>query len=383
MMKVNSEAGRRRRAGAAFTVAGLAALLLLAQVPGAAAQDGGLGALIAAAKTENPINVYDSTGKIVEIAKGFSKKYGVKATGMKVSANSQLEMIIREARAGNVQGDVVLITDTPAASAQLIPQGFVESWVPPDMVTKIPARFQNPLAISTNANVWAYNTEVYDKCPVTNIWELTEPKWKGKVAFVDPLTKGSYTDWFNQMAQHGDAEVADAYKVYFGKDLKTDEASATAAWLKAFAGNAPLVTDGDDPISEAVGAPGQKAPFFGLVSSAKFRDNADKGYKLGLCTDIKPWAGWTYTKLGLIAQKTKSPNAAKLFIHYLLTPEGIAPQMQDGKMPTNREIKLPADEPSGIGDVADRLFQYDASTGLSDWDTRQDWQDFWQMNYRK
>jgi iron(III) transport system substrate-binding protein len=383
MLKVDSGTGRRRKAGAAFPAASLAALLLFAQVPGATAQDGDLEALIAAAKKENPINIYDSTGKIVEIAKGFSKKYGLKATGMKVSANSQLEMIIREGRAGNVQGDVVLITDTPAALAQLMPQGFVESWVPPEMASKIPAQFQKPLAISTNANVWAYNTEVYDRCPVKNIWELTEPKWKGKVAFVDPLTKGSYTDWFNQMAQHGDAEVAAAYKAYFNKDLKTDEASATAAWLKAFAGNGPLVTDGDDPISEAIGAPGQKAPFFGLVSSAKFRDNADKGYKLGLCTDIKPWVGWTYTKLGLIAQKTKSPNTAKLFVHYLLTPEGIAPQMQDGKMPTNIDIKLPDDEPSGIADVAERLFQYDASTGLSDWDTRQDWQDFWQVNYKK
>ncbi|WQO30961.1 ABC transporter substrate-binding protein (plasmid) [Microvirga lotononidis] len=382
-MKFHSEVECRRQTSAAFPTAGLAALLLLASIPTAVAQDTGLEALIAAAKKESPINVYDSTGKIVEIATGFSKKYGLKATGMKVSANSQLEMIVREGRAGNVQGDVVLITDTPAALAQLMPQGFVESWVPPEMANKIPAQFQKPLAISTNANVWAYNTEVYDKCPVTNLWEMTEPKWKGKVAFIDPLTKGSYTDWFNQMAQHGDAEVAAAYKAYFGKDLTTKEASATAAWLKAFAANAPLVTDGDDPISEAIGAPGQKAPFFGLVSSAKFRDNVDKGYKLGLCTDLKPWVGWTYTKLGLIAQKTKSPNAAKLFIHYLLTPEGIAPQMQDGKMPTNTDIKLPEDEPSRVGDVADRLFQYDASTGLSDWDSRQDWQDFWQVNYKK
>ncbi|MCB8822239.1 ABC transporter substrate-binding protein [Microvirga rosea] len=357
--------------------------MLALQGTGATAQEADVEALLAAAKQEKPINVYDSTGKIVEIANAFSKKYGLKATGMKVSANSQLEMIIREGRANNVQGDVVLITDAPAAFAQLVPQGFVESWVPPSMTTKIPAQFQKPLAISTNANVWAYNTEVYKNCPIKNMWELTDPKWKGKVAFVDPLTKGSYTDWFNQMAKHADDKVAAAYKEHFGKELKTSEASATAAWLKAFASNGPLVTDGDDPISEAVGAPGQKAPFFGLMSSAKFRDNLDKGYKLGLCTEIKPWVGWTYVKLGLIAQKTKSPNTAKLFIHYLLTPEGIGPQMEDGKIPTNADIKLPKDEPSGIANVTDRLFQYDASSGLSDWDTRQDWQDFWRINYKK
>ncbi len=56
--------------------------------------------------------------------------------------------------------------------------------------------------------------------PVSNIWELTEPKWKGKVALVDPLTKSTYTDWFNQMEAHGDDKVAAAYKAHFGKDCR-------------------------------------------------------------------------------------------------------------------------------------------------------------------
>ncbi|MFK3690945.1 ABC transporter substrate-binding protein [Agrobacterium tumefaciens] len=342
-----------------------------------------LDALIAAAKQEKPINIYDSTGKIVEMAKNFSARYGLKATGMKVSANSQLEMIIRESRAGNVQGDVVLITDAPAALAQLLPEGFVESYLPGAMASKIPQTFQNPLAISTNANVWAYNTEVYDKCPVGNIWELTEPKWKGKVAMVDPLTKGTYTDWFNQLEAHGNDKVAAAYKAHFGKDIATSEKSAAAAWIRALAANAPLATDGDDPVAEAVGAAGQKEPFFGLLSSAKFRDNKDKGYKLGICGDLDPWAGWTYTKLGLIASKTQSPNAAKLFVHFILTEEGIAPQMQDGKIPTNTDIRMPEDEPSGLEEVADRLFSYRSETGLDDFDRREEWQDFWRVNYKK
>lgn len=358
----------------AIAVAGLSAM-------GAAAEETfDLDAILAAAKQEKPINIYDSTGKIVEMADKFSAKYGLKATGVKVSANSQLEMIIRESQSGNVQGDVVLITDAPSALAQLLPAGFVENYLPGDMVAKIPAQFQNPLAISTNANVWAYNTEAYDKCPVTNIWELTEPKWKGKVAMVDPLSKSTYTDWFNQLEAHGNEKVAAAYKAHFGKDIEKD---AAAAWIKALAQNGPLATDGDDPVAEAVGAPGQKQPFFGLLSSAKFRDNADKGYKLGLCTDLDPWVGWTYIKLGLIASKTKSPNMAKLFVHYILTEEGIAPQMKDGKLPTNIDIKMPADEPSGLMKVADRLMGYESATGLNDFDRREEWQDVWRVNYRK
>ena len=121
----------------------------------------------------------------------------------------------------------------------------------------------------------------------------------------------------------------------------------------------------------------------GLLSSAKFRDNEDKGYKLGLCAGMNPWVGWSYTKLGLIATGTDSPNAARLFIHYVLTEEGIMPQMLDGKMPTSVAVKMPADEPSGLVAHLDKLFPYDTRTGLQDWETRQDWQDFWRVHYQR
>ncbi|EHS49175.1 ABC transporter substrate-binding protein [Rhizobium sp. PDO1-076] len=342
-----------------------------------------LDALVEAAKKEKPITVYDSTGKIVEMAQNFAKKYGLSAEGSKVKATAQLEMIIREARANNIQGDVSIISDAPAAMAQLIPQGFAESWLPPDLADKIPAEYQAPLTVVNSANVWAYNTELFEKCPVSNIWELTEPKWKGKVAMQDPLGKASYVDWFNQMAKHGDDKVAAAYKDLYGKDLETGEQSATAAWIKALAANAPLLTDADAAAAEAVGAPGQSEPFMGLISSAKFRDNADKGMKLGLCKELKPWLGWLYPGVGLITKGTDSPNAARLFIHYVMTEEGIAPQAADGKMSTNSDVKLPANEPSGIGSALDQVLPYSMATALEDWDAREDWQDFWRMNYQK
>lgn len=376
----------REETGMGKTLTGFCALAtgLALGAGGAGAEEAfDLDALIEAARAEAPINVYDSTGKIVDMAEAFTQKYGVQATGIKVSATAQLEMIIRESRAGNVQGDVALITDTPAGVAQLLPEGFVISWLPPDMADVVPAQFQEPLAISTNANVWAYNTEVYDSCPVTNIWELTEPEWSRKVALVDPLTKATYPDWFNQMQTHGDAAVAAAYEEYYDAPFKTDLESATAEWVRALAGNSPLLTDGDDAVSAAVGAPGQAEPFFGLMSSAKFRDNADSGYVLGLCTELRPWVGWNYTKLGFIASGTKSPNAAKLFIHYIMTEEGIMPQMVDGKIPTNSTISMPEDEPSGLMAVADLIFDYNAATALDDWDARQDWQDFWRIHYTR
>lgn len=342
-----------------------------------------LESLIEAAKNEPSLTVYDSTGKIKEVAANFAAKYGLEAIGQKVSANSQLEMVIREAQAKNVKGDVLMITDTPAAIATLIPQGFVESWVPSQMKDVIPKNFHSPMTVTTNANVWAYNTAVYDSCPVTNIWQLTEKEWRGRVAVIDPLLKSGYTDWFNQMATYGNEAISEAYVAQYGKPLETKEATAAAAWIAAFAENGPAVMAKDDPISSAIGAPGQDKPFFGLISSAKFRDIAGKEYNLGICKSLVPWVGWTYSKLALIATGTDSPNAAKLFVHFVLTEEGIEPQMRDGKVPTNSTISMPENEPSGLMKVASKLLKYHSDTGLQDYDTRQDWQDFWRIHYSK
>ncbi|UXN03515.1 ABC transporter substrate-binding protein [Bartonella sp. HY406] len=342
-----------------------------------------LTALQEAAKNEAPIVIYDSTGKIIEMAKGFSQKYGLKAEGRKVKATAQLEMLIREARANNIQGDVSIISDAPAAMAQLIPQKFAMSWFPQDLVNDVPEKYRDPLTIVNSPNVWVYNTTLYDKCPIDNVWQLTESEWRGRVAMQDPLGKSAYVDWFNQLESHGDEAMRKAYEVQFGKKIQTDEKSATAAWIKALAQNGPLLTDSDSAAADAVAASGQKEPFLALISTAKFRDNKEKGMTLGLCTGLKPHMGWLYPSIGLIATGTKSPNSAKLFLHYALTAEGIEPQAVDGKISTNQSVALPKNEPSGIGTYRNQLFDYDMATSLDDWDRREDWQDFWRMNYKR
>lgn len=368
---------------------GLAALLLAATALPAQAQnawdaDGfDLDALIEAARAEPPVTVYDTTGKIVEIATAFTEKYGIEATGSKVSSGAQIELLIREGQSGSVLGDVAVVHDVPPAVAQLFPLGLVESWLPPDLAGTIPAGLQDPLVVVSSPNVWAYNTEVYESCPIDNIWALTEADWSRKVAFQDPLGKPSYTDWFNQMEMHFDAEVAAAYEAHYGTPLETDEDSATKAWVKALAQNAPLLTDSDSAAGDAVGAKGQSDPFLGLVSTAKFRDNGPDGLQLGLCAGLAPFTGWMYPGFGVVSTNTDSPNAARLFLRFLMTEEGISAQTVDGKISSNTDVPMHADEPSGVGSVLDQLMPYTSATALDDFDLRQDWQDFWRINYTR
>ncbi|THF54428.1 ABC transporter substrate-binding protein [Ollibium composti] len=364
-----------------FVLLGASAALVALSAQ-ACAEDFDLNALIEAAKKEPPITVYAVTGKIVDTAKAFTQKYGVQATGKKVNEATQADLLIRESQSGQIVGDVSLAVDVGSAASQLLPEGMVESWVPGDIEADIPEGQRNPLVVVTDPHVWSYNTEKYSSCPVKNIWELTEPRWKGKVAMLDLFNKPLYADWFNQLEAHHDAEIAKAYEDLYGKKLETDQPSATAAWVKAYAQNAPLLAD-SSAVAEAAGAPGQADPFMAITSVAKYRGNVSDGLKLGICVGIEPFVGFSYPGFGLIAKGTKSPNAAKLFIHYLLTEEGIANQAIDGKVPSNRKIALPADEPSGIAKHMDELMVFDSSTSADDFDKRQDWQDFWRVNYRK
>lgn len=339
--------------------------------------------LVAAARTEAPITVYATTGKIVEIANKFNDVYGLSAKGTKVSGSAQIELMMREYQANNITGDLAVSGDAAAVLAQLNPMGITESWVPPSMMNDIPANAQNPVVVIGDPSVWTYNTEVHDSCPVKNIWQLTDSDWHRKVAMPDPLNKPVFIDWFNQLETHHDDLMAAAYEAHYGRAFEKDQLSATATWVKALAANAPLLTSSDSAAGDAVGAPGQSDPFVGMMSTAKYRDNVSGAVHLGICEDLMPFAGWSYPSYGLINTRTQSPNQARLFLHFLLTEEGIASMTVDGKTSGNSQVPAHPDEVSGIMSIQDQILSYNASTGESDFDMRQDWQDFWRLNYRR
>lgn len=341
--------------------------------------DYSLEALIEAAQAEDgELVVYDSTGKVVKVVEGFAEKYGVRATGAKMAAKDQIELIVRENQAQNVQSDVFHITDIPTISTELLAQDYVVSWFPSDLESVIDEQYRNPVQVSTSPVVWAYNTEVYgDTCPIDNMWELTDEKYKGKIAFYDAELKPSYLDWFNQISLRHEDKMLQAYKNLYGEDLKTDEESAIHEWVKRFLANGVRLSKSDSDMSEAVGAPGQSDPPFGMFSVAKFRDIESQGFHLGVCEGMDPWTGLAYGKGIVISKNTKNPNKAKLFVHYALTEDGLEPSVSDGKLPTNSSVSLPDDEPSGIEDFLDEIFILDSVDPEQDYENRSDFSDFW------
>ena len=97
--------------------------------------------LIAAAQKEGKVATYWHSSRMgKKVAKAFEEKYGVKVLATKMKDSEMTERIVREVSSGNVIVDLVGYDDGPMLDTVLTPQGFVENYVPPFLINKIPQK---------------------------------------------------------------------------------------------------------------------------------------------------------------------------------------------------------------------------------------------------
>ncbi|MEU4549378.1 ABC transporter substrate-binding protein [Nonomuraea dietziae] len=341
-----------------------------------------LNALIEAAKKEGSVLVYDSSGDIEEVAKAFTAKYGIAMEGVKSDTPQTAEKMTREHAADNVTIDAAMYEDGGVLMGQLIPQGIVQTWVPADLQDQILPEDRNPLRALSKATVFAYNTKLSPGgCPIRNIWDLTDREWSGKLVMQDPLGKPTVLSFFTQLDSHGNQALEQAYQARYGEPLKTAEKSAAYEWIKRLAANKPVLTGSDEDISGAVGAPAAADKKIGFMSISKFRNNEDKGYTQATCEGMAPFAGFSYPKYVAVAAKSKHPNAAKLYAHFIMTEEGVKHEIGEGGTSGNSTVK-PLVTPAGLSDWKGQLFHTDPKSLVSDLQNRQVVSDFWRVNHR-
>lgn len=286
-------------------------------------------ALLAAAKNEPPLVTLNNSGIVTQVVDAFQKKYGLTVKGTKANTPTQVQQVTREVQSGNVTLGVLSIEDGATVQAQLIGQGYVVNYVPSDLAKSIPAEWQSPLVQFFDGNVFTYNSELA-ACPITNVWDVTDPAWKGRFGWKDPLTTPQLITWFSLLVSDDmPAKLAAAYQQKYGSALQTTEKNAGYEYIKRLAGNKPILFQADDDLAAAVGAAGQKSPPVGLMSLAKHGEAPGKGNKLAVCKGMSPFWGYAYPRYAVIVKGTPSPNAAKLYVHLLLTRDGTGPSIDD------------------------------------------------------
>lgn len=280
--------------------------------------------LIRLAQAEGKLTITDTSSRVVAIGEAFAKKYGIDVKATKMGNPEQIQRTRREVDSKNVQTDVIGIADAPTLENDLLPNNYVINWIPPNLKELIPQDYQYPLAYRLMARIVGYNNETYSTSPVTNIWELTEPKWYNKIMLSDPATTADTVSYFATLTRDDWAAVlADAYKAHYGTALVTNEKNAGWEFLKRFFANKPITFVSDQEVVEAVGAPGQKDPPLGFYNYTKHRDIETRGLKLAVAFEMEPFLGYTERTFIQIVNGAPNPNAARLFVHYMLTEEGV------------------------------------------------------------
>ena len=271
---------------------------------------------------EGEVVIYSSSSRMAKVAKTFNIDFpGIKVTSYDLGSVKSIEKTVREQDAELFNADIITTGGSGQVIHELWAKNRVVNFVPDAYVDRIPAANREPLLVRIlEANVFMYNAEVYPDAPaIKNVWEVTEAKWKGKVALKDPLQSLSNFMGVATLVQHAD-ELAAAYKRHAGKDLvlHPDVPDAGYEFLYRLLHNDPVILKSGSKAAKASGKAGQKNPplFFGPMTY--YRYNFTKGYVNALAENLDPVAKLVYPTYVAIGRQAPHPNAAKVFIRYLL-----------------------------------------------------------------
>jgi hypothetical protein len=93
-----------------------------------------------------------------------------------------------KAQAGTINVDVVYISDAPVVVPELLAAGIITPFVPPRVADRVSDELQTPLlARRLSTKELMYDEKAFKNgSPITNLWQLTIPDWKGKGLFDTP-----------------------------------------------------------------------------------------------------------------------------------------------------------------------------------------------------
>lgn len=298
-------------------------------------------AIEAAAKVEGSVVVYSNSSRIADAAEVWKTLYpDITIEPNDMGGPEVITKVREEQKAGAFTGDVWLSAGGPDIEGEFIPKQYLWKFIPSDLLSVLPEANQNPVVTaSTEIFGWIYNTELNDKCPISNWWELTNPEWKGKIFIKDPINSAEDLGMLMSAVKHAD-EFAAAYKALYGTDvvLDTDTPDAGWLWLKRFAQNQPVGEPGSDEVWKAMATPGMKDNLLGWAPLSKYRNVLSGKAAFAPCTGMSPVEGVQKHNYLAIINQAPHPNAAKLFIKFALSSEGFKPWNQVGQYSGRTDI---------------------------------------------
>lgn len=290
-------------------------------------------AIEAAAIAEGSLLVYANTSKVEKAAEAFMEKYpGITVQAFDLGGDDVLLKVVEEQKAGAFTGDVWFSSGGAELVGNVMPKQYVWRFLPDSTAAVTPEEYTQPLLMTRfGTSIFAYNSELNDTCPITNLWELTNPEWKGKFFIEDPLNDASTLSKLITIVYHAD-EMKEAYVALYGAEpvLDADTPDAGWLWLKRFAQNGPIPQPGGDEVDAAFATPGMTESYMALTSYSNMPDVLDGNLAFEPCWGLTPKVGiQSQSYVGIINQ-APHPNAAKLWVKFITSEEGRKPWAKFG-----------------------------------------------------
>jgi iron(III) transport system substrate-binding protein len=311
--------------------------------------------LLPIAQKEGKVTVFSLSSRIAQVKKDFEAKYpGINLIGIDLNSTRQIARLQAEQRAGVFAVDVLYMSETPIVYRDLLPRGVVTSYVPKRVIPDVPAALRQDLLthrLSTRALM--YNAKSYPNgSPITNLWQLTTPEWRGRVLIDDPTQRSETLDLLVEIGLRAD-EMARAYEKLFGKPIAVDRdlKGAGEQFIRNLFKNDVVMINDSETLRSAVGRAGSGRSPVGFMTYSAARNNERDGMALQISNETVPAAGILFPTVLAIAKNAPSPAAARLFIDFMMgddTPTGgpgFEPFFVQGDYAARRTI---ADHPAAI-----------------------------------
>jgi iron(III) transport system substrate-binding protein len=273
---------------------------------------------VEAAKKEGQVTIYHTRGPFEKLFAEFHKRYpGIKVTSISGRGGELISRIMAERRAGKYLADLYLGSSGtpmdvlyPAKTLEPIPPVLVlpevkepSNWFGKEHHYSDPEGKYIFVYEGVVRSDMAYNTNLVDPKEFGSYWDLVKPKWKGKIAVIDPKLAG-FPEGLLQFAYYHPELGAKFLRQLFGEtDITVSRDSRQLVdWLAV--GKFAIALG--PSASEVQGAMKQGLPL------ARFEPRA---FKEGI------YMRATQGSISILS-RLPHPGATKVFVNWLLSREG-------------------------------------------------------------
>ena len=280
-------------------------------------------------ETQNAeVHIYSSTTVTEKVVSHFIEKYPAfegRIIYREMGDESTYPELVQSIESGSSEVDL-LISHSDLVD-ELTDAGLVYNYFPLSYRDVVDDEYQMPTAFMLSSTLFMYNSSA-GEINISNVWELTESEWAGRILIKNPLEEQVNMNFFTMLSSpEWTEQLQSAYKSYYGYDWQAKDYKTIAdEWTCGFIANCDFSYGSSSDIMEQLASGGERK--IALVGYSKLRKlTSEERSNIAVCGlegDIEGFCGFAFGTYATVVCDTQCPYTCALFINYLLSEEGFS-----------------------------------------------------------